>query len=185
MADQRLACITGLFYALNIAIGILAIYWTREDRATGDLLNLAGAAEYALVVVLLGRLFQPTARTLSWAVAGIGLVACVLSGGLLLHLYTFPADVNPVFVFGPYCIGLGVLIVRTDVIPRLLGMLLVIAGLSWLTFADPALSHHLAPWNTVAGAVPELLLTLWLIVFSIRSEAEKEGSTSDALPSET
>ena len=76
---------------------------------------------------------------------------------------------NPVVAFGPYCIGLGALILRTDLMPRWLGILLVGAGLSWLTFADPALSHRLAPWNTVAGAVPELLLTLWLLVFGTRN----------------
>ena len=169
MSSQRLARITGLFYLANIAIGIFAIYWTQQDRATGDLINLAGAVEYALVVVLLGRLFEPGARGLSWAVAAVGLIACAVSGAALLHLFALPTGVNLVVVFGPYCIGLGILIVRTDLMPRWLGILLVGAGLSWLTFADPALAHRLAPWNTVAGAVPELLLTLWLLVFGTRN----------------
>jgi len=52
--------------------------------------------------------------------------------------------------------------------PRLLGYLLVVAGVSWLTFAFPAFSKSLAPWNTVVGGLPELLFTLWLLVFAVR-----------------
>lgn len=168
MTSQRLARITGLAYVLNIVIGISAIALTKQDKAMADLLNLAGAAEYALVVVLLGRLFEPGARTLSWAVAAIGLAACAISAAMILHLFAVPPGVNPVVVFGPYCIGLGAVILRSGMMPRLLGFLLVAAGASWLTFADPALSHSLAPWNTAAGAVPELLLTLWLLAFGVR-----------------
>ena len=169
MSNQRLARITGLLYALNIAIGIGAIFLTQRDRASGDLLNLAGAAEYALVVVLLGRLFEPAARTISWAVAAIGLAACAISAAMILHLFAVPPGVNPVVVFGPYCIGLGAVILRSGMMPRWLGILLIAAGASWLTFAMPALAQRIAPWNTIVGAVPELLLTLWLLAFGVRA----------------
>jgi len=172
MPSQRLARITGLLYALNIAIGIGAIVLTQRDKPTADLLNLAGAAEYAIVVILLGRLFEPAARGLSWVVAGIGLVACAVSAAMILHLFAFAPGVNPVVVFGPYCIGLGAVILRSGLMPRPLGILLVAAGVSWLSFAFPALSHRIAPWNTVVGAVPELLLTLWLLIFGVRGGAK-------------
>lgn len=168
MSSQRLARIAGLLYALNIVIGISAIVLAGRDKGMAEMVNLAGAAEYAIVVLLLGRLFEPGARALSWLVAAIGLAACAISAAMILHLPVLPADVNPVVVFGPYCIGLGTLIVRTGMMPRVLGLLLVVAGFSWLTFAMPALAHRIAPWNTVAGAVPELLLTLWLLAFGLR-----------------
>ena len=169
MTSRNLARTTGLLYALNIAIGILAIVWTSRDKPTADLLNLAGAAEYAIVVILLGRLFEPAARRLSWVVAGIGLIACAVSAAMILHLVAARPGANPVVVFGPYCIGLGAVIMRSGMMPRLLGLLLVAAGVSWLTFALPALAHRLAPWNTVVGAVPELLLTLWLLVVGVKA----------------
>jgi len=169
MSSQRLARITGLLYALNIAIGISAIMLTRQDKALADTVNLAGAAEYAVVVVLLGRLFGPAARGLSWLVAAIGLAACAISAAMILKMPLLPADVNPVVVFGPYCIGLGAVIVRTGLMPRVLGLLLVVAGFSWLTFAMPGFARQIAPWNTAAGAVPELLLTLYLLTFGIRA----------------
>ena len=96
MTSRNLARTTGLLYALNIAIGILAIVWTSRDKPTADLLNLAGAAEYAIVVILLGRLFEPAARGLSWVVAGIGLIACAVSAAMILHLVAAPPGVNPV-----------------------------------------------------------------------------------------
>jgi hypothetical protein len=170
MSSQRLARLTGVLYVLNILIGISAIALTKQDKAMADLANLAGAGEYAVVVILLGGLFATAARTLSWTVAGIGLAACAASAAMILHLFAFPPGVNPVAVFGPYCIGLGLLIVGTDRLPRLLGLLLLIAGISWLTFADPALTLKLAPWNTVAGAIPEILLTLWLLIFGVRGD---------------
>jgi len=169
VTSRNLARTTGLLYALNIAIGILAIVWTSRDKPTADLLNLAGAAEYAIVVILLGRLFEPATRRLSWVVAGIGLIACLVSAAMILHLVAVPPGVSPVVVFGPYCIGLGAVMARSGMMPRLLGLLLVAAGVSWLTFALPALAHRLAPWNTVVGAVPELLLTLWLLVVGVKA----------------
>ncbi len=107
-------------------------------------------------------------RALSWGVAAVGLAGCALSVPVMLHLV--PAPVNPLAVFGLYCIGLGALILRSALVPRLLGVLLVAGGISWLTFADASLAHRLAPWTTAAGAIPEILLTLWLIAFGIRDE---------------
>lgn len=150
-------------------IGISAIVLIKHDKVMADLVNLAGAAEYAVVVVFLGRLFAPASRTLSWTVAAIGLAACAASAAMILHLFAFPPGVNPVVVFGPYCLGLGALIVRTGRLPLLLGLLLLIAGISWLTFVDPALARGLTPWSTIAGAVPEILLTFWLLVFGVRA----------------
>ena len=166
MTQQRLARIAGLFYALNIVIGIVGLTWQREGRAGADAMIIAGAIEYALVVVLLGRLFEPAGRTLSWTVAAIGVVACALSTTVPLHL--LKPSANIILVFGPYCIGLGAVVIRSGMMPRLLGYLLVVAGVSWLTFAFPAFSKSLAPWNTVAGGLPELLFTLWLLVFAVR-----------------
>jgi hypothetical protein len=166
MSSRRLARIAGLLYLLNIAIGITALVWQRQGRAAAaDWMTLAGAVEYALVVVLLGRLFEPAGRALSWAVAAIGVIACAVSAGVPLHLYAPPGNI--VMVFGPYCIGLGIVVVRSGMMPRVIGLLLVLAGISWLTFAVPDLVHRLAPWNTAVGAIPELLLTLWLLAFGV------------------
>jgi nitrate/nitrite transporter NarK len=175
MNQQHIARIAGLLYLLNIAIGLTALYWAQHGRAdAAATMNAVGGAEYAVVVLLLGRLFEPAGRGLSWGVAAVGLIGCALSVPVMLHL--IPAVVNPLVVFGLYCIGLGVLVLRSGLVPRILGALLVLGGLSWLTFADAALAQRLAPWNTAAGAIPEILLTLWLLLFGVRNHASSEGT---------
>jgi Domain of unknown function (DUF4386) len=170
MTEQRLARIAGLFYLANIAIGMTAVVWQQQGRtAAADAMTVAGAAEYAIVVLLLGRLFEPAGRALSWGVAALGLLCCAVSATVPLHLWSPPFNI--VAVFGPYCIALGTVVARSGLLPRVIGWLLVVGGLSWLTFFLPAFSHRIAPWNTAAGAVPELILTLYLLVLGVRPDA--------------
>src|SRR5262245_37006572 len=164
MSRTTLARIIGLLYVANIAIGMVGLMWQRAGNA--EAMILFGAAEYAVIVVLLGRLFEPAGRAFSWGVAAVGLAACAVSALATLHMIAFPW--NPIIVFGPYCIALGLLVARSRMMPALLGWLLVVGGFSWLSVALPDLSHRLAPWNTAAGGVPELLFTLWLLVFAVR-----------------
>src|SRR5438874_1526915 len=103
MTAQRLARIAGLFYALNFVLGGLALSWTAKGpSAAADAITIAAAADYAIVVVLLGRLFEPAGRSLSWAVAAAGLVGCALSVVAPLQLATSP--VSPFVAFGVYCV---------------------------------------------------------------------------------
>jgi hypothetical protein len=177
VSQNSLARTAGLLYAINIVIGITALIWTRQGYAAADMMTLAGALEYALVVVLLGRLFEPTGRALSWTVAAIGLIACALSAAAgPLDLFDVPFNV--ITVFGPYCVGLGILVVRSKMMPSWIGLLLVVGGLSWLTFLWPSLSRRLAPWNTAAGGIPELLFTLWLLFVGVRAVGPQPSSAS-------
>jgi hypothetical protein len=179
MTQQRLARIAGLFYALNVVLGILALVLGNQGRAdAANLVLLLAALDYALVALLLGRLFEPAGRALSWAVAVVGLAGCALSAGRPLHLFTSP--VNALAVFGLYCIGLGVLVVRSALLPRVLGFLLMLGGVSWLTFASPALAQQLAPFNMAPGAIAEILFTLWLLIFAVRDRAQ--GASSSPQP---
>jgi hypothetical protein len=72
-------------------------------------------------------------------------------------------DIGLVF-FGLHCFGVGYLIVRSNFLPRLVGLLMVMAGLGWLTFLFPPLAQGLAPFNMLPGAIGELSLTFWLII---------------------
>jgi hypothetical protein len=168
MSDQRLARLTGILYAINFAIGITAMVWARQGHAAAaDRMNLAGALEYALVLVLIGRLFAGTLPLFSWAVAAIGLAGCAVGVAGAIHL--FGSTATALVVFGVYCIGLGALVIRSGLIPRFIGALLMLGGLGWLTFAGHALARALMPYNMAAGIVGELLFTLWLIAAGFRS----------------
>ncbi|HEX6740910.1 MAG TPA: DUF4386 family protein, partial [Sphingomicrobium sp.] len=104
-----------------------------------------------------------------WAVAAVGFAGCALSAVGPLGLATSP--VNALAVFGLYCIGLGLLVVRSALMPRWIGLLLMVGGVSWLTFALPDLAQRLAPWNMAPGGIAELIFTLWLLAFGVRERS--------------
>jgi len=182
MSSRALARVAGLFYALNFILGIAALVWQR-DALTGwaNQALVAAAVDYAIVILLFACLFEAAGRSLSWSVAAIGLVGCGLS--LLGPLDLFPSPVNALAVFGLYCLGLGALIVRSDMMPRTIGLVLMAGGVSWLTFASPSLAARLQPWNMAPGALAELVFTLWLLVFGVRSvdEAAPNAEESSSL----
>jgi hypothetical protein len=74
---------------------------------------------------------------------------------------------NPLPFFGFYCLLIGYLIFRSTFLPRMLGVLMAIAGLGWLTFLSPSLANNLSPYNFVPGVLGEGALTLWLLVVGV------------------
>ena len=51
--------------------------------------------------------------------------------------------------------------------PRTLGVLMMLAGLGWLTFLSPPLASALSPYNLAPGVLGEGALTLWLLVLGV------------------
>jgi len=158
---------------------------------------LTVVACYVTVTALLYELFRPVDRNLSLLAAFFSLVGCaiqasicvflvaplVLLGGnrylsifsaeqlqalayLSLGLYGQAFNIAFVF-FGFYCALIGYLIFRSTFLPRILGVLMVISGLGWLTFLYPPLRSHLDPYIRVPGIVGEASLTLWLLVMGV------------------
>jgi hypothetical protein len=180
MSSQRLARLTGILYAVNFAIGITAMVLARQGpSAAADAMNLAGAVEYALVVVLIGRLFQGAGAALSWSVAAIGLAGCIT--GLAGALHLFGSTATALAVFGLYCLALGALVLRSRLMPRAIGLLLMLGGLGWLTYADLPLARSLQPYNIALGIIGELIFTLWLLAAGLRAETHVEESAPEKI----
>ena len=76
-------------------------------------------------------------------------------------------------IFGLCCMLVGYLIYRSTFLPRILGVLEVIAGVGYSTYLWPPLANYLHPYNLVLG-VGELALGLWLLVFGVNVERWKE-----------
>jgi hypothetical protein len=95
-----------------------------------------------------------------------------------LNAYAF--DVDLVF-FGFWCVLTGYLIFRSTFLPRILGVLLAIDGLGWMTYMAPPLAAHLFPIIAAASAVAELPLQLWLIIMGVNAERWKEQAISASL----
>lgn len=76
--------------------------------------------------------------------------------------------------FGFYCLSLGFLVIESTFLPRVLGVLLAISGLAWLTssFASvlaPSLANDLSTYLMAAAALGELAFTLWLLIVGVNA----------------
>jgi hypothetical protein len=78
--------------------------------------------------------------------------------------------------FGLHCFGVGYLIFRSTFMPRIIGVLMMIAGFGWLTFLSPPLAQSLAPFNMLPGAIGELSLTTWLLVKGVNVQRWNEAA---------
>jgi hypothetical protein len=79
--------------------------------------------------------------------------------------------------FGPYCLLLGFLIFRSNFLPRILGALMMLAGLGWLIFLSP-LANHLSAYLKALGFLAELSLCLWLLVMGVNIQRWKEQTSA-------
>ena len=93
---------------------------------------------------------------------------------VFLRLNSYSFDIYLVF-FGIWCVLTGYLIFRSTFLPRILGVLLTISGLGWVTYLYPPLATRLFfPFIAAASALGELPLELWLIVMGVNVQRWKE-----------
>ncbi len=92
-----------------------------------------------------------------------------------LRVYSF--DIYLVF-FGFWCILIGYLIFRSTFLPRVLGVLVAISGLGWVTYLSPPLADRLWPFIASASALGEIPLELWLIVMGVNAQRWKEQASA-------
>jgi hypothetical protein len=161
------ARIAGVFYLLVFVTGSLALVLVNGRL----IVNLVATACYVVVVLLFWGLFEPVSRKISRLAAFVGLVGCAFSA--LTSFRAAPLGINPLAIFGVYCLLIGYLIFLSTFLPRILGVLMALAGLGWLTFASPSLGRSLAPLNMLPGVLGEGALTVWLLVKGVNAERWK------------
>jgi hypothetical protein len=88
---------------------------------------------------------------------------------IFLRLNAYAFDVDLVF-FGLWCALAGYLIFKSTFMPRVLGVLLAIDGLGWMTFVVPPFASYLFPVIAGASAAAEIPLQLWLLVAGVNSQ---------------
>jgi hypothetical protein len=99
----------------------------------------------------------------------------------LLRLYAQGFFVAMVF-FGFHCLLVGYLICRSAFLPRILGVMMAIAGVCYLAhsfarFLSPALGARIFDYIMVPCFVAELSLTLWLIVVGVNVQRWNEQAS--------
>jgi Domain of unknown function (DUF4386) len=82
-----------------------------------------------------------------------------------------PHGVNYALVFtGLFCILTGYLVFRSTFLPKILGSLIAVSGLAWLTNLSPALADRLAPYNVAVGLLGELALFMWMLAMGVNAD---------------
>ena len=102
-----------------------------------------------------------------------------------LKLQAVGFSISLVF-FGFYCLLTGYLVFRSTFLPLLLGVLLAIGGLCYLTnsfayFLWPELASRLFPAILVPSGIAELSLSLWLISIGVNVQRWKEQAKAGFL----
>jgi len=164
----------------------------------GFVSSLIGVVFHIAWAFLMYELLKPVNRSLSLLAVFVILVDCaiqaftclfhlapllILQGGsswsaftpeqlqalalLFLKLSAYAFQIDHVF-FGLWCVLTGCLIFRSTFLPRVLGALLAIGGLGWVTYLYPPLANYLfVPYIAAASALGEVPLELWLIVMGV------------------
>jgi hypothetical protein len=77
--------------------------------------------------------------------------------------------------FGIHCLLTGYLNLKSVFLPRILGVLLAMAGLGYLTILWPPLGSRLFfPYLVIPDVVGEGSLTLWLLVMGVNAQRWKK-----------
>jgi len=173
-ASPRLkAKIAGIFYLLTFLTGGVALV---ARGRLGFAAGLIAGACYIAVTLLFYGLFKPVNRNLSLLAAFISLVGIIIGPLSILHLA--PSNLNPLVFFGFYCLLIGYLIFRSTFLPRILGALMAIAGLCWLTFLSPSLANYLSRYSLATALLVEGLTMLWLLVTGVDVQRWKEQAST-------
>ena len=76
--------------------------------------------------------------------------------------------------FGFQALLAGWLMLRATFLPRILGVLSILGGLSWLTHLWPPLGYRLGVLGLLVGVVGVLVQIFWFLVFGVNEERWRE-----------
>ncbi len=160
------ARMTGVVYLLYFVTAVSAEIVVGRGRLRAyEAVNLLSHAFYIAVILGFYIMFKPVNRSISLLAAFLGLAGCAND---VLRLFNFsPYKINSLVFFGPYCLLIGYLVYKSTFLPRILGVLMALAGLGWLLFLSP-LTIPAAGFLKILGFVAEASLMLWLIVRGVK-----------------
>jgi hypothetical protein len=132
--------------------------------------NIIQISGMAAVTLLCYHIFKAVNKNLALLAACFNFVGLIFEAFLLT-----PHGVNLAIVFhGLFCVVIGYLIFRSAFLPRVLGLLMVFAGLNWLTFLITSLANHLSPYNLACGLLGEASVFLWLLIMGVNVQRWKQ-----------
>jgi hypothetical protein len=162
-----------IYLALPATIMNVLLYRIfRAVAPTLALLALAlGIVSQAIEATAVLPLFVPLIKP-AGALAALGETERHALTYLALHLSELGFSVA-LFFFSGFCGAIGAAILRSRLLPAVIGGLMIVAGACYFistlsTVVAPTASHFLSPWVIVPCFVGEASLALWLLVKRIR-----------------
>ena len=175
MVARSFARITGRVYLAYFVVAILGMLLAHFKLIPGIVPDCVSNALYIATTVCLYRLFRPVSGALALIAMVFSLSGCAVDA--LNHFHRGPANVSPLLFFGPFCILLGVLILRSNFLPHWLGWPLIAAGVGWLAYLAPWVALHAQVPIFAVGFVAEFELMLWLLIKGLGESRYASGPT--------
>ncbi len=143
---------------VNPTVALLGVFFSLLGCAVGALSSVIDLAPFVIL--------QSGQYTSAFAVEQ--------SQALMLMFLRLAGQTNNIGLvfFGLHCLLTGYVIFKSDFLPRTIGVLLMFAGIGWLTFLWPPLASGLFPYVMLPGFLGEMSLTLWLLVKGVHERAE-------------
>jgi len=185
---RRIARLAGALWLVVIAASVFSVATQSALPRLAFAANQFSGVCYLGVTVLLYQLFKPVDASISLFATFCGLAGVASGAAISLVRSDPPAQgfyLAMVF-FGAQIISIGYLITRSTLIPRILGVLLLLGGASYVinsftNFLSPAIGAHLAPFIVPVAILGEGALTLWLLVKGVNvSRWDAPGSAAGA-----
>ena len=152
--------LTGVVYLLFFLTAVLSQLLTSRNLVlAGIATNLVSIGFYLALGLLFYRMFKPVNRSLSLIAALFNFAGCIVMALGLFYPTLLP--ISPVWFFGPYCLLIGCLVLRSTFLPRILGVFMVLAGIGWLAILSIPIEG--------LGIFAEAALMLWLIVMGVNA----------------
>jgi hypothetical protein len=95
---------------------------------------------------------------------------------LFLRVNDIGAGIALVF-FGFYAILKGYLVIRSTLLPRVLGRLAVLGGIGWLAFLSPPFGERVFSVVALVGIIGSLANIAWLLVVGVNEQRWREQAS--------
>jgi Domain of unknown function (DUF4386) len=163
------ARMTGMVYLAYFVIAIIGqVLALRDPSSTvAAAVQVGGTMWYGVVALFLCRLLGDPRRGAGALAVISAVVGCVFQSLYFALGLGRGAEVLALAFFGFFLVLLGYLVVRSALVPRAIGVALIVGGAAssvlWLPFVPAVLTPAF-----LLGGVAELMLLVWLLVVGVR-----------------
>jgi hypothetical protein len=167
--------VPGLRTKIPAVVGLLGVLTAAsvEGFVRGNL-SVVGGLVAVLSMIVVTLLFSDNSNPVKRRLA---LLAAVFNlAGLVFEALRFqPHGANIAIVFnGFFCMLVGYMAFKSALVFRILGALIALGGLGWLSFFSPSLANYLSPYSLAFGLLGAGLATLWLLGIGVNAQPWKE-----------